>query len=131
MLTDPIADMLNRIRNALKAGHERVDVGASNLKLEIARILEEEGFIKKYKFIKDRKQGLIRITLKYDEEGQPSISGLKRVSKSGRRVYVKKDNIPRVLDGLGVAILSTSKGIMTDKKCREVGSGGEVLCEIW
>ena len=131
MVTDPIADMLTRVRNALRAGHEKVDIDASILKLEIARILEEEGFIKKYKFIKDRKQGLIRINLKYDDEGLPAISGLKRISKCGRRVYVGKDDIPKVLDGLGVAILSTSKGIITDKRCRKEGVGGEILCEIW
>ncbi|OGL40598.1 MAG: 30S ribosomal protein S8 [Candidatus Schekmanbacteria bacterium GWA2_38_11] len=131
MLTDPIADMLNRIRNALKASHEKVDVGASNLKLEIAKILEEEGFIKKYKLLRDRKQGVIRITLKYDEEGQPVIAGLKRVSTPGRRYYVSKDNIPKVLNGLGIAILTTSKGIMTDKRCSADGVGGEVICEIW
>ncbi|OGL44173.1 MAG: 30S ribosomal protein S8 [Candidatus Schekmanbacteria bacterium RBG_16_38_11] len=131
MLTDPIADMLNRIRNALKAGHEKVDVGASNLKFEIAKILEEEGFIKKYKLLRDRKQGVIRITLKYDEEGQPVIAGLKRVSTPGRRYYVSKDNIPKVLNGLGIAILTTSKGIMTDKRCSADGVGGEVICEIW
>jgi len=131
MVTDPIADMLTRVRNALRAGHEKVDIDASILKLEIARILEEEGFIKKYKFIKDRKQGLIRINLKYDDEGLPAISGLKRISKCGRRVYVGKDDIPKVLDGLGVAILSTSKGIITDNRCRKEGVGGEILCEIW
>ena len=131
MLTDPIADMLNRIRNALKAGHEKVDIGASNLKLEIAKILGEEGFIKKYKLLKDRKQGIIRITLKYDEEGQPVIAGLKRVSTPGRRYYVGKDNIPRVLNGLGIAVLTTSKGIMTDRRCNIEGVGGEVICEIW
>ena len=131
MVTDPIADMLTRVRNALRAGHEKVDIDASILKLEIARILEEEGFIKKYKFIKDRKQGLIRINLKYDDEGLPAISGLKRISKCGRRVYVGKDDIPKVLDGLGVAILSTSKGIITDNRCRKEGVGGEILCEVW
>ena len=131
MLTDPIADMLNRIRNALKAGHEKLDIGASNLKLEISKILEEEGFIKKYKLLRDRKQGVIRITLKYDEEGQPVIAGLKRVSTPGRRYYVSKDNIPKVLNGLGIAILTTSKGIMTDKRCSADGVGGEVICEIW
>ena len=131
MVTDPIADMLTRVRNALRAGHEKVDIDASILKLEIARILEEEGFIKKYKFIKDRKQGLIRINLKYDDEGLPAISGLKRISKCGRRVYVGKDDIPKVLDGLGVAILSTSKGIITGNRCRKEGVGGEILCEVW
>ncbi len=131
MVTDPIADMLTRVRNAQRAKHEKVDIDASILKLEIARILEEEGFIKKYKFIKDRKQGLIRINLKYDDEGLPAISGLKRISKCGRRVYAGKDEIPKVLDGLGVAILSTSKGIITDNRCRKEGVGGEILCEVW
>ena len=131
MLTDPIADMLNRIRNAQKAGHEKVDVASSRVKLEIAKILEEEGYIKKYKLLKDRKQGLIRITLKYDEGGQPAILGLKRISRPGRRYYVSKDNIPKVLDGMGISVLSTSKGIITDKKCSKEGIGGEVICEVW
>jgi len=130
-MTDPIADMLARIRNATLAKHERVDILGSKMNLKIAEILKEEGFIEDFKFIEDGKQGIIRIFLKYDNLGRSVIEGLKRVSKPGRRIYVKKDEIPRVRGGLGIAILSTSSGVMTDKKARELGVGGEVLCFIW
>ncbi len=130
MLTDPIADMLTRIRNAIMIKAEKVDIPASRMKLEIAKIMKEGGFIRGYKIIKDKRQGILRISLKY-ANGQPAINGLKRVSKPGRRVYVGVDEIPRVAGGLGVAILSTPKGIMSDKKCREARVGGELLCYIW
>jgi len=130
-MTDPIADMLTRIRNGNSVKHESVDVPASNIKKEIAQILLDEGFIKGYDVIEDGKQGIIRIELKYGSHGEKVISGIKRISKPGLRVYVKSDEIPRVLGGLGIAILSTSKGIMTDKKARKEGIGGEVLCYVW
>lgn len=130
-MTDPIADMLTRVRNANTAKHENVDVPASNIKKEIARILLEEGFIKGYDVIEDGKQGLIRLQLKYGKSGERVISGLKRISKPGMRVYADRDTLPRVLNGLGVSIISTSKGILTDKQARELGVGGEVICYIW
>lgn len=131
MLTDPIADMLTRMRNALLIRNEKLDIPASKIKVEIAKILKEEGFIKSYKIIKDKKQGSLRLTLKYTSEGEPVMTGLQRISKPGRRVYVGKDEIPRVVGGVGIAVLTTSRGILTDKKCRTEGLGGEVLCYIW
>lgn len=131
MLTDPIADMLTRIRNAIKVKADKVDIPASRIKIEIAKILKEEGFIKSYKIIKDKKQGIIRVNLKYTPEGDSVISNLQRVSKPGRRVYVGKAEIPSIMGGLGVAILTTSMGIMTDKECRQRGVGGEILCYVW
>jgi small subunit ribosomal protein S8 len=131
VVTDPIADMLTRIRNALVVKHEMVEVPASNMKRAIARILLEEGYIKDYTEIDDGKQGVLKITLKYGQNDQRVITGLKRISKPGLRVYAKKDQIPKVLGGLGIAIISTSKGIMTDKQARKQGLGGEVLCYIW
>lgn len=130
-MTDPIADMLTRIRNGLKAEFEKVDVPSSRLKVEIARILKEEGYISNYKVIEDNKQGILRIYLKYDDKKRSVISGLKRVSKPGLRIYSKKDSIPKVMSGLGIAILSTSKGILTDRTARTKGVGGEVLCFVW
>ena len=130
-ITDPIADMLTRIRNAIMAKHLEVEVPASKMKLAIARILKDEGFIEQYKLIKDGKQGIIKITLKYDENKNSVISALKRVSKPGRRIYVNKKQLPRVLNGLGIAILSTSKGVITDKEARKLGVGGEWICSIW
>lgn len=130
-MTDPIADMLTRIRNSNMAKHETVDIPASNLKKEIARILLEEGFIKGYDVIEDGKQGLIRMQLKYGKNKEKVITGLKKISKPGLRVYAKKDEIPRVLGGLGIAIISTSKGIVTDKVARKEGVGGEVIAYIW
>ncbi len=130
-MTDTIADMLTRIRNAIRAKHDKVNIPASKVKNEITAILKEEGFIKNFKLIKDRKQGVLRIYLKYENENESIIQGLKRVSKPGCRIYVTKDDIPMVLDGLGIAILSTNKGIMTDKVCREQKIGGEVLCYVW
>lgn len=131
MLTDPIADMLTRVRNATLIRSEKVDIPASKMKVEIAKILKEEGFIKSYKIIKDKRQGVLRITLKYTPESEPVMSGLKRVSKPGRRVYAGKADMPKVMGGVGVAIITTPKGILSDKECRSEGVGGEVLCYIW
>lgn len=131
VMTDPIADMLSRIRNALMARHDEVIVPSSKMKLRIAEILKEEGYIVDFEYIPDNKQGLIRIKLKYDEFGRPVIRHLERVSKPGRRVYVGKDEIPRPLQGLGIAIISTSKGVMVDRKAKELGVGGEVICYVW
>ncbi len=130
MLTDPIADMLTRLRNALRIKADKVDIPISKMKLEIAKILKEEGFIRAYKILKDRKHGILRIIPKY-VDNQSVITGLKRVSKPGRRYYVGKDRIPIVMGGLGVAILTTSRGIMSDKTCRRDGVGGEVICYVW
>lgn len=130
-ITDPIADMLTRIRNANTAKHQTVDIPASNMKKAVAQILVDEGFIKSFEEIKDEKQGIIRVTLKYDENGKRVISGLKRISKPGLRIYVNKEEIPQVLNGLGIALISTSKGIKTDKEARKEGVGGEVLAYIW
>jgi len=131
VLTDPIADMLTRIRNASSVKHESVDIPASKMKIEVARILKEEGFIREYKIIEDNKQGVLRIYLKYGPNRESVISGIKRISKPGLRVYAGKDEIPRVLGGLGIAILSTSQGIMTDKAARKNNIGGEVICYVW
>lgn len=131
VMTDPIADMLTRIRNGNNAKHETVDIPASNMKKSIANILLEEGFIKGFDVIEDAKQGILRIQLKYGKDNEKIISGLKRISKPGLRVYVKSDEIPRVLGGLGIAILSTSKGVITDKAARKESVGGEVICYIW
>ena len=130
-MTDPIADMLTRIRNALVAKHEEVQVPASNIKKAIADILTEEGYIKGYTVIEDGKQGILNINLKYASNNERVITGLKRISKPGMRVYARKDEIPKVLGGLGTAIISTSKGVMTDRDARKLNVGGEVLCFIW
>ena len=130
-MTDPIADMLTRIRNANVVKHETVDVPASNMKKELSRILLEEGFIRGYDVIEDGKQGIIRIQLKYGQTGEIVISGLKRISKPGMRVYADKHEVPRVLNGLGISIISTSKGILTDKQARKENVGGEVICYVW
>jgi len=130
-MTDPIADMLTRIRNANTVKHETVDVPASNMKKELSRILLEEGFIRGYDVIEDGKQGIIRIQLKYGQTGERVISGLKRISKPGMRVYADKHEVPRVLNGLGISIISTSKGILTDKQARKENVGGEVICYVW
>jgi small subunit ribosomal protein S8 len=131
VVSDPIADMLTRIRNANQVGHEKVEVPGSNIKRSIAEILKNEGFIRDAEFISDEKQGVIRVFLKYGKAQERVITGLKRISKPGLRVDVNHDNIPRVLGGLGIAILSTSRGVMTDKEARRNGVGGEVLCYIW
>ncbi len=129
--TDPIADMLTRIRNANSAKHKEVDIPASNMKRAIAQILLDEGYIASFEEIKDEKQGMLRVTLKYDENGKRVIAGLKRISKPGLRIYVNKDELPQVLNGLGIALISTSKGIKTDKEARKEGLGGEVLAYVW
>ena len=129
--TDPIADMLTRIRNANSAKHKTVDVPSSKMKTAIAEILFKEGYIKSFELISNENQGIIRITLKYDEKGTRVIDGIKRISKPGLRVYANKEELPRVLNGLGIAIISTSQGLKTDKEAREAGIGGEVLAYIW
>jgi small subunit ribosomal protein S8 len=131
VMTDPIADMLTRIRNANAVRHESVEVPASKIKRQIAEILKREGFIRDAEYIDDGKQGIIRIFLKYGPNNERVITGLKRISKPGLRVYVKSTEVPRVLRGLGIAILSTSKGVMTDKEARQAKVGGEVLAYIW
>ena len=130
-ISDTIADMLTRIRNAGSAKHETVDIPASNLKKSIARILLNEGYVRDVQFMEDDKQGNIRVFLKYTQNKKNVISGIKRISKPGLRVYVNRDELPKVLGGLGIAIISTSKGIMTDKDARRVGVGGEVLAFVW
>ncbi|MBR1723735.1 MAG: 30S ribosomal protein S8 [Ruminococcus sp.] len=130
-ITDTIADLLTRIRNASTAKHTTVDIPASNMKKSITQILLDEGYIKDFKVIDDGKQGIIRVTLKYDENRNPVISGLKRVSKPGLRIYAGCEDLPKVMRGLGVAIISTSKGVITDKKARELNVGGEVLAYVW
>lgn len=131
MMTDPIADMLTRIRNANKAGHGNVQVPFSKIKEAIAAILKNEGYIKDFEVISDNKQGNLKLYLKYGQDANGAITGLKRISKPGLRVYAGKDEIPKVLNGLGIAIISTSRGIMTDKKARLEGLGGEVICYVW
>ena len=130
-ISDVIADMLTRIRNANNAKHETVDVPASNLKKSIAQILSDEGYIKGYQVVEDGKQGIIRITLKYTPSKQKVIHGLRRVSKPGLRIYSNCEDMPKVMNGLGIAIVSTSKGVMTDKKARQANVGGEVLAFVW
>ena len=130
-ITDPIADLLTRIRNASTAKHPSVDIPASNLKKAICNILVEEGYIKSVQLIEDSKQGTLRLTLKYQDNGQPVIAGLRRVSKPGLRIYTNCEDMPRVMKGLGTAIISTSKGVMTDKAARAANVGGEVLAFVW
>lgn len=130
-MTDPIADLLTRIRNGAMAKLQKVDIPSSNMKVGIVNVLKNEGFIKNYKLISDQKQGILRIYLKYIDESDSVISEIKRVSKPGGRRYVKSDGIPKVKQGLGIAILSTSKGLMTDKVAREAGLGGELICTVW
>ena len=130
-MSDPIADMLTRIRNGAKAEFAKVDIPGSKLKVELARVLKEQGYIKNYKFLEDGKQGILRVYLKYAGEKKPAIYGLERVSKPGRRVYTRSKEVKPVLNGLGISILSTSKGLMTDKQAIKENVGGEVLCNIW
>lgn len=130
-MTDPIADMLTRIRNANSVKHDTVDVPASSIKKELARILLEEGFVRGYDVIEDGKQGIIRIQLKYGQEGERVISGIKRISKPGMRIYANSEELPKVLNGLGIAVISTSNGILTDKQARQKNVGGEVICYVW
>jgi len=131
VVTDPIADMLTRIRNAALVRQEHTLVPASKLKLEIAKVLKAQGYIQKYDLVDDKRQGQIRVYLRYGENGKPIITGLKRISRPGLRVYVDSGNIPRVLGGLGVAVLSTSRGVLTDRDARRRKVGGEVLCYVW
>ncbi len=130
-VTDPIADFLTCVRNACKAKHKKVDVPSSRIKTDIAKVMLEERFINNYKVITDKKQGILRLYLKYDQEEESVIKGLRRISTPGRRVYAPKSKIPRVQGNLGIAILSTSKGVMTNKEAKRVGCGGEVLCYVW
>lgn len=130
-ITDAIADLLTRIRNASSSRHDTVDIPASNMKKSIVQILQDEGYIKKFTVIEDGKQGIIRVTLRYDENKKPIITGLKRVSKPGLRIYTNVEDMPKVMKGLGIAIISTSRGVMTDKKARKLNVGGEVLAFIW
>jgi small subunit ribosomal protein S8 len=130
-LTDPIADMLTRIRNAGKAKFNNVDIPGSKMKTELAKVLKNEGFIRNYKFLKDTKQGVLRVYLKYDQTRSHSVLGLERVSKPSRRVYARAKDIKPVLNGMGIAILSTSKGVMSDTRARSENVGGEILCKIW
>lgn len=131
VMTDPIADMLTRIRNASSVNHNTVDIPASKVKQELAKILKAEGFVREWELVSDDKQGIIRIFLKYGAQKEKVITGIKRISRPGLRVYANKEEVPKVLGGLGCAILSTSEGIMTDKQCRQKGIGGEVICYIW
>ncbi len=131
VMTDPISDFITRIRNACMAKFERVDIPSSKMKLSIAKMLKEEGYIKNYKLIKDKKQGTLRLYLKYDENNVPVIGGLERISKPSCRVYVRHDKIPYVFNGLGTVILSTSKGILSDREARQQKVGGELLCKVW
>ncbi len=130
-MTDPMADMLTRIRNAVKARFARVDIPASNVKIEVARVLKDEGYVKNYKVIKDGKQGVLRVYLKYDPAQAPALLGIDCVSKPGRRVYVKRKDIRPILNGLGTAILTTSRGVMTDRDARKNNLGGEYICTVW
>ncbi|SFK51752.1 small subunit ribosomal protein S8 [Halobacillus dabanensis] len=130
-MTDPIADMLTRIRNANMVRHEKLELPASNVKKEIADILKREGFVRDYEFVEDNKQGVLRIFLKYGQNNERVISGVKRISKPGLRVYANAEELPKVLNGLGVAVVSTSKGVLTDKEAREQAIGGEVLAYVW
>jgi small subunit ribosomal protein S8 len=131
VMTDPIADMLTRIRNANTVRHETVEIPASKIKREIAEILKQEGFVRDAEYIEDNKQGIIRLFLKYGQNNERVMTGLKRISKPGLRVYAKSTELPRVLGGLGIAILSTSKGIMTEKAARQAKAGGEIICYVW
>lgn len=130
-MSDPLADMLTRIRNAGKAKHKSVDIPGSQIKIALAGVLKQEGFIRNFKFIKDNKQGILRVYLKYDQNDRHVIYGVERVSKPSRRVYVRNKDVKPVLNGLGISVLSTSKGLITDKQARKENVGGEVLCAIW
>ena len=130
-LTDPIADLLTRIRNAALARKRDVHIPSSRMKVEVVKIMKEEGYIRNFKVVDDNLQGILNVTLKYNEDNQSVITGLKRVSKPGCRIYCKSDSVPKVLEGLGIVIVSTSRGVVTGKQCEELGVGGEVLCQIW
>ena len=130
-MTDPIADMLTRIRNATMMRHDRTDIPASKVKVEIAKILKQEGFVRAFKLIEEGPQGLIRVYLKYAEDGEPVIHGLRRVSTPGCRIYTRVESLPKVRNGLGVALVSTNRGVITDEQARGLRVGGEILCEVW
>lgn len=130
-MTDPISDLLTRVRNGLSARHEKIDVPSSRFKVEIARILKDEGYIKNFKVLDDKGAGLLRVYLKYDDVGRPVIHGMTRVSRPGRRYYCGKDGLPEVLGGLGVAIVSTSQGLVTGQDAKRRGIGGEIVCSVW
>ncbi len=130
-VTDPLADMLTRIRNAHMVKHSKVDVPLSKMKISLAKILKDEGYIKNYKLLKDKGHGVLRVYLKYYESSQAVITGLKRLSKPGRRVYVKNKDIPRVLNGMGITVLSTPKGVLAGREARKQNVGGELLCSVW
>lgn len=130
-MTDPIADMLTRIRNGIQSRHDRVELPSSKLKVEVARILKSEGFISNYKVVEQAPQPILRMYLKYSEDGEPVIHGIERISRPGRRVYRGKEEIPQVLGGLGLAIISTSKGVLSGAEAARTGVGGEVLCQVW
>jgi small subunit ribosomal protein S8 len=129
--SDPLSDLFTRLRNGMRAGHDRVDVPASRLKESVLKVLEQEGFVSSFRKVQEAGRPVLRVGLKYDHEGEPIVAGLERVSRPGRRVYAKADAIPEVLGGLGVSIVSTSQGIVTDKKARQSRLGGEVLCNVW
>jgi small subunit ribosomal protein S8 len=129
--TDPIADLLTRIRNAARIRKKEVTIPSSKLKVELAKILKEEGYIRNFKVVDDNKQGMLNISLKYTDDNQSVIAGLRRISRPGCRLFCTRDSVPKVLDGLGIAIVSTSKGVLTGKKCEDLGVGGEILCYIW
>jgi small subunit ribosomal protein S8 len=130
-MTDPIADMLTRIRNGIQSRHDRVELPVSKLKVEVARILKSEGFISNYKVVEETPQSLLRLYLKYSDDGEPVIHGIERISRPGRRVYRGKEEIPQVLGGLGLAIISTSRGVLSGAEAAKTGVGGEVLCQVW
>ena len=130
-VSDPVADFLTCLRNAIRAKHRKVDVPASSVKAELSKVLLRERYINNFKVIEDRKQGVLRLYLKYTADEQNVISGLKRVSTPGRRQYIRRDRIPRVMAGMGTTILSTSRGLMTDREAREAGLGGEIICQVW
>ena len=129
--SDSLSDLFTRLRNGMRAGHDRVDVPSSKLKESVLKVLEQEGFVSSYRVVEEKGRPVLRVGLKYDQEGEPIVSGLERVSRPGRRIYAKADAIPSVLGGLGVSIVSTSRGIVTDKTAREKRLGGEVLCNVW
>jgi small subunit ribosomal protein S8 len=130
-MTDPISDLLTRIRNATMVRHDRADIPASKMKLEIVKILKQEGFIRTFKLLEEGPQGVIRLYLKYADDGEPAIHGLKRVSRPGLRVYRRVNDLPKVRNGLGIAVISTNRGVLTDEQARSLRVGGEVLCELW
>lgn len=129
--TDPISDLLTRLRNALRARHDKIDLPNSGLKLEVVKLLKDEGYVRNYKVLENRFAGTLRVYLKYDQDGESVIGGIQRVSRPGRRIYRGSEEIPEVLGGLGIAVLSTSKGLMTGREARRQGIGGEVLCRVW